>query len=47
VAYLVVATLFYTEYKNMIGRVAQIKELMRERQWKVTPRAAGKEASAD
>lgn len=29
---------FYTEYKNLIGRVAQIKEIMGERNWKTTPR---------
>lgn len=29
---------FYTEYKNVITRTAHLKELMRERQWKVTPR---------
>lgn len=38
VAYLIVSTIFYTEFKNLISRVAQIKELMRERSWKVTPR---------
>jgi cellulose synthase/poly-beta-1,6-N-acetylglucosamine synthase-like glycosyltransferase len=31
---------FYSELKNCIGRVAQVKELMGERAWKVTPRAA-------
>ena len=29
---------FYSEFKIIIARVAQIKELMGERQWKVTPR---------
>ena len=29
---------FYTEAKNVVGRTAHIKELMRERKWKVTPR---------
>jgi hypothetical protein len=29
---------FYTEYKNVITRTAHLKELMREKQWKVTPR---------
>lgn len=38
VAYLVVSTLFYTELKNLISRVAHIKELVGERQWIVTPR---------
>ncbi|MGZ6826029.1 MAG: response regulator [Mycobacteriales bacterium] len=40
-AYLVLATFWYTEYKNCIGRVAQVKQAMREKTWKVTPRAAG------
>jgi hypothetical protein len=31
--------LFYTEYKNVIARTAHLKEAMRERKWKVTPRA--------
>ncbi|MGH3863498.1 hypothetical protein, partial [Actinokineospora sp.] len=38
VAYLVASTLFYTELKNLISRVAHLKELMGERQWIVTPR---------
>jgi len=37
--YLVVSTLFYTEFKNTISRVAHIKELMGERSWRVTPRS--------
>ncbi|MEO7837126.1 MAG: glycosyltransferase family 2 protein, partial [Acidimicrobiales bacterium] len=36
--YLLVAGLFYTEWKNLIARVAQLKELLGERAWKVTPR---------
>src|SRR5574340_602655 len=40
VFYFVMSFLFYSEFKNMIARVAQMKECMRERQWKVTPRAA-------
>jgi hypothetical protein len=44
-AYLLVSLVFYTEYKNTIGRVAQVKELMRERPWRVTPRAATKETT--
>lgn len=31
--------IFYTEYKNLIGRVAQIKEIMGEHTWRTTPRA--------
>jgi cellulose synthase/poly-beta-1,6-N-acetylglucosamine synthase-like glycosyltransferase/CheY-like chemotaxis protein len=38
--YLVVSSLFYTEWKNVISRVAQLKEMIGERQWKVTPRAS-------
>jgi PleD family two-component response regulator/cellulose synthase/poly-beta-1,6-N-acetylglucosamine synthase-like glycosyltransferase len=36
--YLVFSSLVYTEFKNIIARVAQIKELMGERSWRVTPR---------
>jgi cellulose synthase/poly-beta-1,6-N-acetylglucosamine synthase-like glycosyltransferase len=43
--YLLIASLFYTEYKNLIARVAQIKEAMQERAWKVTPRATPSERS--
>jgi hypothetical protein len=39
-AYLVVASVFYTELKNVIARVAQVKELTGERRWVVTPRDA-------
>ncbi|ADB74244.1 response regulator [Geodermatophilus obscurus] len=38
--YLVVSSFFYTEFKNVIARVAQLKEFSGEREWKVTPRAA-------
>jgi cellulose synthase/poly-beta-1,6-N-acetylglucosamine synthase-like glycosyltransferase/DNA-binding NarL/FixJ family response regulator len=37
-SYLAVASLLYTEFKNTINRVSQLKEWSRERQWKVTPR---------
>jgi hypothetical protein len=37
--YLVISSLFYTEFKNVIARVAQLKEFSGEREWKVTPRA--------
>lgn len=33
-----IAGLAYTEFKNVITRVAQVKEAMRERDWRVTPR---------
>ncbi|MFC4639068.1 glycosyltransferase [Deinococcus hohokamensis] len=36
--YLLVASVFYTPYKNLLAVVAQIKEVRRERAWKVTPR---------
>lgn len=36
--YLFFATIFYTEFKNVIARVAQVKEFMREKAWMVTPR---------
>ena len=39
--YLLTSSVFYTEYKNVIARVAQVKQLMREKAWKVTPRTAG------
>jgi cellulose synthase/poly-beta-1,6-N-acetylglucosamine synthase-like glycosyltransferase len=45
-SYLLLATVFYTELKNVIGRVAQVKQLMREQSWKVTPRTAGTASSA-
>jgi hypothetical protein len=37
--HLLAATIAYTEIKNVIARTAHIKEAMRERKWKVTPRA--------
>jgi CheY-like chemotaxis protein/cellulose synthase/poly-beta-1,6-N-acetylglucosamine synthase-like glycosyltransferase len=40
--YLIVGAVFYTEFKNVIARVAQVKELFRERHWKVTPRMVPK-----
>ncbi len=36
--YLLLSLIFYSEYKNMIGRVAQIKEWVGERVWKTTAR---------
>jgi CheY-like chemotaxis protein/cellulose synthase/poly-beta-1,6-N-acetylglucosamine synthase-like glycosyltransferase len=36
--YLLISSLVYTEFKNVIARVAQLKELMGERSWRVTPR---------
>jgi cellulose synthase/poly-beta-1,6-N-acetylglucosamine synthase-like glycosyltransferase len=37
--YFFIAFCFFTPLKNLIAMVAQIKEFMRERQWKVTPRS--------
>jgi hypothetical protein len=42
----VASQLFYTEYKNVITRTAHLKEAMRERKWKVTPRPARVESRA-
>jgi hypothetical protein len=36
----VLASLGYTDLKNVIARTAHIKEAMREKTWKVTPRSA-------
>ncbi|HTZ44429.1 MAG TPA: glycosyltransferase [Jatrophihabitans sp.] len=38
--YLLVSSLIYTEWKNIIARVAQVKELFGEAQWNITPREA-------
>ncbi|WP_432571975.1 response regulator [Kineococcus sp. SYSU DK005] len=43
--YLFVSSFFYTEFKNVIARVAQIKEFTGEREWKVTPRSVPVAAS--
>ncbi len=37
--YLLITFVFYTEFKNLVGRVAQVKEMMGERVWKSTPRS--------
>jgi cellulose synthase/poly-beta-1,6-N-acetylglucosamine synthase-like glycosyltransferase len=39
VLYGLVSQLFYMEYKNIVTRTAHLKEGMRERRWKVTPRS--------
>ncbi len=36
--YLFFSSIFYTEFKNIIARIAQIKEVMGERSWRITPR---------
>jgi cellulose synthase/poly-beta-1,6-N-acetylglucosamine synthase-like glycosyltransferase len=37
--YLILSSLFYTEFKNVAARIAQFNEWMRVRSWKVTPRS--------
>jgi cellulose synthase/poly-beta-1,6-N-acetylglucosamine synthase-like glycosyltransferase len=44
VAYYLLSILFYIEWKNVIGRVAHVKEAMGERKWIVTPRAQTKKS---
>lgn len=46
IGYLFFATLFYTEMKNIIVRIGQFKQLMGERNWRVTPRAAAPASGA-
>jgi DNA-binding response OmpR family regulator/cellulose synthase/poly-beta-1,6-N-acetylglucosamine synthase-like glycosyltransferase len=46
ITYLLVASLAYTEFKNVISRVAQIKEVFGDRRWVVTPRATSSTAEA-
>ncbi len=38
-SHLLVSSLVYTEWKNIIARIAQVKELVGESQWNVTPRS--------
>jgi CheY-like chemotaxis protein len=40
VLYAIHSMLWYGELKNLIARVAQLKEVIGERQWRVTPRSA-------
>lgn len=40
--YLIFSSIFYTEFKNTISRIAQIKEIMGERSWRITPRSKDK-----
>ena len=40
VLYAIHSTLWFGEFKNVIARVAHLKELTGERQWRITPRAA-------
>ncbi len=39
-SYLLVSSVVYTEWKNVVARIAQIKELVGEAHWNVTPRTA-------
>ncbi|MFG2223333.1 glycosyltransferase [Streptomyces sp. NPDC048644] len=41
-SYLLVSTVFYSHFKNMVARQAHLKEALGDRQWRVTPRAAVK-----
>ncbi len=36
--YVFISVLMYSEYKNLLARVANVKEWMKEKSWKVTPR---------
>ncbi|MDT3397415.1 glycosyltransferase [Streptomyces sp. B1866] len=38
--YLLASSFFYSHFKNMVARQACLKEALRDRQWRVTPRAA-------
>lgn len=40
VSYTLLYAFFFTQLKNLVTVVAHVRELMRERQWKVTPRGA-------
>ncbi len=44
--YLVVSSLFYTGFKNLIAVVAQVNEALQQRRWMVTPRGARIAATA-
>ena len=39
VEYFIFSSIFYSEYKNAIARIAQVKEVLGDRDWRVTPRA--------
>jgi hypothetical protein len=44
--YLLMSSLFYTTFKNLIAVVAQVNEAMQQRRWMVTPRTARVAATA-
>lgn len=37
--YLIMSVVFYAGYKNILARVANLKEILGEREWRVTPRS--------
>ncbi|WP_369169123.1 glycosyltransferase [Streptomyces sp. R28] len=37
-----ISTVFYTHFKNIVARQSHLKELLGDRRWRVTPRAAAK-----
>ncbi|WP_420907459.1 glycosyltransferase [Streptomyces scabichelini] len=43
--YLLVSTVFYTHFKNVVARQSHLKEAMGHRHWRVTPRAERAEVS--
>lgn len=45
--YAIMSLLGYAEFKSLIARLAQLKELLRERDWRVTPRAQGQAAGEE
>jgi PleD family two-component response regulator/cellulose synthase/poly-beta-1,6-N-acetylglucosamine synthase-like glycosyltransferase len=45
-SYLVMSSVFYTAFKNLIAVVAQLNEAMQQRRWMVTPRTARAAATA-
>lgn len=46
IEYLLVGTLFFSPFKDTLSRIAHLKEAMRERAWRVTPRAVPARGSA-
>ena len=45
--YVVASLVFYTEIKNVVARTAHIKEVMHDRQWRITPRSGGSTVDAE
>lgn len=45
--YFLRSILFYSEFKNIIGRISQFKVIMGEKQWKITPRANAGSTKSD